>query len=273
MSRRFAVAVVAVTGVLAACSAGASQGAPTAAPATSVALAPAAAIKAAVTSTDAAGTAVLNMTINMAVAGKDIVIDMTGPMDLNGSGGDVTATMSGVGLGGGSNIKMREIIIGKLVYLKMNLAGLPDTWFKVDLSKTGAGSALPAGGIGAGDQLKQLQNLSQIKVVGSDTVGGVAATHYSGRVDFSKVSALIAKLGTGVDLSKITTGSSIPLDVWVDGKGRVIKLIEDMSLKVSGQTITMKVAMDLSNFGVPLKLTAPASAQDLSSMMGGAPTA
>lgn len=263
MRRRTALAAIFGSALLAGCAGAAS---PAVQSPTQVALEPAAVVKAALTKTNAAGTAVLHMTMNMSVAGKSIAMSMTGPMDMAGGAGDVTTSITGPG----TSLTMHEIMVGKVVYLKIQAAGVPNTWFKVDVSKFSAALGSALGGAHAGDQLQQIRSMANVKSVGSDTVNGVAATHYSGQVDLAKVSAALATLTGNAALSKAIGGTTIPVDVWIDGAGRVIQLGENFTLTIEGQPMTANLKLSLSDFGAALHVVAPPNAQDIGSMLGGA---
>ena len=95
------------------------------------------------------------------------------------------------------------------------------------------------------------------KVVGQETVDGVATTHYTSSPSAAQISRGIsenAELGglvSGTDLSDIT------VDMWVDGGGLPHKVVAAMKLK--GKPVTMTVRV--SKVGEPVTITAPPAAQ------------
>lgn len=234
-----------------------------------VQLTPAAAVQAAYSTTTAAGSAKLTMSMVVAAGGQTMTMKASGPLRLDGTRGDITATMSSPQLGGGE-VNIHELVYDKTLYMKLGIPGMPDTWFKVDattLAKTSGLSGL-SGATGMGDQFKQLQSLLDVTKVGTETVNGVQTTHYSGSVDATKLSSLLAGTGAASELQSAAATASIPVDVWVDSSGHVVRIRERASMTVKGQSVAVSVQLDLSDFGVAVNVTPPAGAKDLSSLLG-----
>jgi hypothetical protein len=97
-----------------------------------------------------------------------------------------------------------------------------------------------------------------LKVIGSDSVDGVPSMHYhltvDPRVAVQKLPAeqaqqMQAAVDAGVD--------AIPVDVWVDGRGRPVRLTDEVS--ANGQTAN--VELRLNHFDQPITIQAPPADQ------------
>ena len=259
------VGAVAPTLLLAACGTQTAESSPD--------MAPVAAVKAAGAATNAAGSARIALTMTATVGGKSVPISVSGPLALDGSKADLTASLPGAMFGSTSgDLSLHEIVVGKTVYLKFTGASmLPDQWFKVDgaaaLAKAGLGS-LGAGST-VGDSLSTLQSLGDVTEVGTETVNGAEATHYSATVDPAKLSGLVKALGAHADAAAALGTARIPVDVWIDGQGRLVRLTESFTATVNKTTVAEAVRIDLTDFGTPVTVTAPAGAMDMSGLLGG----
>jgi hypothetical protein len=144
--------------------------------------------------------------------------------------------------------------------VKLDPAALPE----------GAGQDLGdmLGGAGTGTvtaPLDALREVADVQKVGEDEIDGIATTHYRANLDPAKIAAALGaldKLGSG---AAAATGS-MPVDLWVDADGHVVRVTQTMDLTSAG-TITW--TLDLREFGAPLSLTAPSGALDLGSLLGG----
>jgi hypothetical protein len=88
-----------------------------------------------------------------------------------------------------------------------------------------------------------------VKVVGTDTVGGVRTTRYHVVVDAAKVPNSVLSRQE-LQASGIKT---VPIDLWIDGAGRPVQVVE--RLTVQGQTVSVKVT--ITKYNQPLTIKAP----------------
>jgi hypothetical protein len=206
----------------------------------------------------------------------------TGAIDAQEQFGDnvqmsVNLTMSGTSIS--------EIWLGNTLYLKIpqlssELGG--KAWAKLDLSAMGSlGSTFQslidsAKNTDPSAQLQPLLASGDVHKVGTDTVDGVQADHYSGTVDPTTAfeSSQAAKNLTPAQITQLKSmmkDSGVTketIDVWVvPGTGLPVR--ETISMNTS--TGPVKVDMHLSDWGKPVTITAPPADQvgDLSSLMGG----
>jgi hypothetical protein len=92
-----------------------------------------------------------------------------------------------------------------------------------------------------------------VKLVGSDTINGVKATHYSVVVDISKLPADLP----GKDALASSGLKSLPLDLYIDDQGRPVRVNEDF--KVQGQEVSSNVTV--TDYNKPVNITAPPASQ------------
>jgi hypothetical protein len=154
------------------------------------------------------------------------------------------------------------ISTGQVIYaqvpasLRSFTGGKP--WAKLATGNLGAIENQFLGGAGLTQPFDPTNILGYVKalsgnvtVVGPDTVGGTATTHYRATVDLSRVAP--DQQGTQ------------PADVWIDGQGRLRKLTMSMTSPVPATA-----TFELSDFGTHVDATPPPAGQvaDASSILG-----
>jgi hypothetical protein len=102
---------------------------------------------------------------------------------------------------------------------------------------------------------------------GEDTIRGQRATHYRATVD-------IDALGDDLAMLSFLGIKEIPLDLWLDGDGRPVRLVMDMSFELpaflagddaGAGKIDFKLALDLFDYGSPVDIEAPPASQVIGS--------
>lgn len=184
--------------------------------------------------------------------GRTVAYTMTGRMRLDGIESEAAGVLPAGAIPGiDAAVPIRMIGYHGTVYYHYDFPNGRSIWIKVDAGadQAAAGAAMPTD-----SQLKALDSLGDIQKVGTETVDGVDATHYRGVMDSRSTADLFRNMGASAPPSVST-----PLDVWIDGQGRVVR--EDMSLDVDGSTV--KVAMHFSDWGVAVKVTPPTDAIDI----------
>ena len=166
-----------------------------------------------------------------------------------------------------------EIMVGDTIYMKMPqlssmLGGKPWAEFKL--------SAM-AGSLGS--TFQSLLASGDVHKVGTETVDGVQADHYSGTVDAATAfdSSAAAKNLTPDQIAQLKSlmksggVTSETIDVW-------IATSDNLPVRVSVSSNTgkgaFKVDMHMSDWGKPISVSAPPADQvtDISSMMGSGST-
>jgi hypothetical protein len=155
--------------------------------------------------------------------------------------------------------------------------------FYIDMSSLAAGK-LPAGkrwlflsyddmAANSGQDLRKLQDQNQsstqaleylqstsgnVDKLGEDTVNGASATHYRADVDYAKFAAEKMPDATDAQRAKIAKLGKVPMDVWIDGNDRVVKMSFEMdgsSMGADGAHVRM--TMEITGYDVPLDVQAP----------------
>jgi hypothetical protein len=176
-----------------------------------------------------------------------------------------------------------EVVFDRVVlYLRFpSLAGnLPEgkEWIRLDLQKLGEMQGIDLA------QLSQLNQdpsqlldylratSSEIEDVGEEDVRGEPTTHYRARIDLDKVPEQApedarAAVRASVDVLKQRLGSStLPVDVWLDGEGRVRRFRQAISAEGSDVELTI----ELFDFGTDVDVAVPPENDtvDLAELLG-----
>jgi hypothetical protein len=176
--------------------------------------------------------------------------------------GDASIVMASDGDGPSGTIETRRV--GGTSYLRINRGG---AWLPSDSAADAKdfppafGLLTGAGGLGFGSApdpsqwLGILDDLADVHEEGHEPVDGVATTKYGATFDLIEV---LAK-------SMQEHGPKVPdqgpsdLDVWVDGAGRVRRLV----VAIPGKHGPVIIRTDLTDFGVPVHVTAPSPSEVL----------
>lgn len=206
----------------------------------------------------------------------------SGNLDAQEQFGDNLEMSMNMSLGG---TQISEVLIGDALYLKIpalsgEFGGKP--WAKVSLGSMGSlGSTLQslvdsAKNTDPAAQLQPLLASGDLKKVGTETVDGAAATHYSGTVDPATAfsSSQAAKNLTPDQISQIKSMlssagvTSEKIDVWVGSDGLPVEETISMNTSAGAE----KVDLHMTGWGQPISVTAPPAGQvtDVTSMMGSA---
>jgi len=136
------------------------------------------------------------------------------------------------------------------------------------------------------DALTYLRGVSgDVTLVGPDTTRGEPTTHYRGAVDPTKAAAQLPEAIRAHAPPAAAGPASLPADLWIDGQGRLRKLVitehsaagsaEDSAVVPPAgpgpTTITLEtITLELWDFGIPVEVSAPPADQvaDVSGLLG-----
>ena len=226
-----------------------------------------------------AGTAKIDMTI-LTTGARTLKIQGAGVMDFADRQGSLTLQIPSPQATGAAQVQ--TLYDGFVIYMKSPFFRqlLPNAkpWIKLDIKKLESSSELSFTQISQLNQsdptefLGYLRGATTVKKTGSEDVRGVKTTHYSARIDLSQAAEqapdnIQKEFKAAVDRIKQTTGSdTLPVDVWVDGQGRVAKELVKLGDSSGGATITM----ELFDYGVDVNVKTPAASQttDLLELLG-----
>jgi hypothetical protein len=185
--------------------------------------------------------------------------------DVNASGSVNTGPPASVSMTasvGGTSVEER--IIGGDLYIQSGaLTG--GKWLQTSLPVGISGDTSTSGStqLTSADPAQTLDYLraaGTVTDVGSDTIDGVAATHYHADIDLSRYVAMLpaaqqAAAQQGIASFEQETGTTtLPIDVWIDASNLVRQMQFDLSLPNQG---SVSLSMTLSDYGSQPAVTAP----------------
>jgi hypothetical protein len=175
--------------------------------------------------------------------------------------------------GGAMDGSVREISVGSapstmVLYMQMpQLASkLPagKSWIRMDMQELGKKAGVDLSSLDSMNQsptasLQRLEAMGDVHEVGVERVGGQLLTHYAGDEDFSRLPDVVPASQRGAAsklaqfLEKQTGETRIPEDVWIDRKGMIRRVREQLQLKTTdanGNAVTLgeDMTIGLSDF-------------------------
>jgi hypothetical protein len=185
-----------------------------------------------------------------------------------------TITYGGRNVPGGA----RAILSGDTVYVKSELlntiAGANKPWIKVSLADMDAKGQ--AGIKGFMDQIQQfdlaatvklLTASKDVKAVGTETVGGVDTTHYSGTFPVAEAAQVIDPAKSEQLQKDLSRVKDVKFDFWADAQS----LPRKVTLSGSEQGNTFNLTSFFKGFNEPVEIKAPPADQvgDMPKNQGG----
>lgn len=173
--------------------------------------------------------------------------------------------------------KIVEVVLPGTVYLQNSGAKIPEgKWVKLDIRQLPDGNLVSSGATDPASAAGALRGAQQAELVGSETAGGVELKHYKGVLDLAKAAeATGGRGGDGLRMAAQTfTVKEIPYEVWLDGQGRLHKVVQTFSFagvagsKQPKDQVRVVSTLALSEFGKPVQAVEPAPA-DIYSMQAG----
>jgi hypothetical protein len=217
----------------------------------------AAVLRATASKTTGSGSSKLDMVIDTVAGAQHIKVTATGAFAYAGNLGRMDLTLGGIPGRAATVLQMR--ITGGNLY--MQLPGQPG-FYRISLSDL-VGTSL-ADSSNPTSTLSTLAGVSNgVTKVGSDTVRGAAVTHYKGTIDLNKALAQLTgpvkkTVETLLAKSKVAT---VPFDAYLDGQGRMRKLVEHVQITVQGKQADVTTTIELYDFGTKVSVVAPPADQ------------
>lgn len=149
--------------------------------------------------------------------------------------------------------QIEAIMVDGYEYLKMG-----SSWRKIDISSLTSGAPMDPT-----QALTYLQGASSsVTNLGTSTIRGVKVTGYQATVDLKKAAA---KQGAKAQKALTTLSEhgvdSIPVEVWLDSSGRVVREHSTLTMTgVGSGSMTVDSTTDLSDYGTPVHISAPTGA-------------
>jgi hypothetical protein len=130
-------------------------------------------------------------------------------------------------------------------------------WQKVNISQLTGGSSQ---GADPTQMLSYLQGVSSsVTSTGTTTIRGSQATGYQATIDLDKVAAKEnsdQQQATKKAEQALGT-SSVPIEVWLDGQGRLVREHVAMTVTAAGHKVSTDTTIDMYDYGTPVSIKAP----------------
>lgn len=259
--RAGAMAAAVLAAALAASSCAASS------PTVSVAADPAAAVRAAGAASMKIGTAQVATSVTMTAGGKTDQFSGTGAFDFAKQLGSITLTVPPDVNAHGT---LDEVMTPTTLYMRPS--GETGKWVEVDAAKLADGDVISAGYTSPILAFALLRGAGvaggKVTYVGQDKVYEVPVAHYSGTLDLAAAAAA-APAPENAALAAAShsfTGKSVPFDVFLDAKGRVLRFVAHFTFPAPAPqkgTVSVVSSTDLYDLGKPVTVSAPRSADVL----------
>jgi hypothetical protein len=231
-----------------------------------------------------AGTARVEVVMDMTMMGDSFEITATGAIDAAaeqmrmemdmGALFDQLAESTGEAVPPGLAGPMEMVADGSTLYMRAPMFSMMgvDGWISMspeDLGTTAEGLGLGAGAYDFTQTLESLRGVDgEPEVVGQEEVRGVETTHYRATMDLAQaleeapaeqreqLEAAFEQLGGGKDLGDV----DVPVDVWIDADDLPRRMRMDMgslfaAAGMAGGEATM--TMDLFDYGEPADIQVP----------------
>jgi hypothetical protein len=180
-----------------------------------------------------------------------------------------------------SSLQLQFVLDRTTMYLELpaTLASkLPGAkpWIEIDLAQVGKAAGVP--GLSSlmnsdsqlsdpGQYFKYLRAVSSdsLEDLGTATIDGVQTTHYHAVIEPSKLPAVVpaaqrSAVEKAVATMSKTMPAGVPIDVWIDSRNLVRRIVVSEALTVSGQAATIDVQEDFPQYGPqPAPVIPPAS--------------
>lgn len=242
-----------------------------------------------------AGSARFEMEIEVAAEGRTFAATAAGAVD-NAAQRlamrmDLSSLAQALGTPAGTSagdLSMDMILDGSVAYMRFplltGLIGNGKPWLKLDLVELAKRGDVDLGQLqplSDNDPRRTLDYLravaGEIETLGTETVRGVATTHYRAAVNLRTYPELVPgeqreAVQQAVDRIVAQTGiGAVPVEVWVDGEQRVRRMRIELATGAGAVPVASKVTMELFDYGVPVTVTAPPAAEvaDLASLLPG----
>jgi hypothetical protein len=175
------------------------------------------------------------------------------------------------------SIPVEGVTILPHIYMKSPLfsSALPagKAWLDIDLAKTGKqlGIGDPTQFGASSDPSQLVQTLravsSRVERVGTESVRGVATTHYRARVELRRLPAVAPPSKraqarrSSARLIQLIGTDSYPIEAWVDAHHLIRRMKLKMTMKIQGHSLTQDMTFELFDFGPKHRIKAPPADQ------------
>ncbi|CAB4671121.1 unannotated protein [freshwater metagenome] len=206
---------------------------------------------------------------SIASSGEPSKIALDGGIDFKNNSTSLKTSLGDLGIPGLDAAEVEIRLVGETAYIRVGdlIGGIGSAllggkeWIAMDLSALGGESLASAN---PANLLATLRGIADVKKVGTDTVRGNQATHYTGIINLADALGAAPR----ADQKEISSAfenlsKEFPVDVWVDSEGRTVKL----STNGGSSENNFSFSLEFFDFGADLNISAPPSG-DVGSLGG-----
>ncbi|WP_344528189.1 hypothetical protein [Streptomyces albiaxialis] len=241
-----------------------------------------AALKAASTTTEQQKSARVDGDQKQTVQGQAMNSTNKGSFDWSEGGmtGKAEITMQGGAAMGAGNKPMQARYLPDAMYIQMAAGAAQGKWIEYDYDvlakKAGPSGAYMKDQIQNNNPARSVQLLmatGKVKAVGSESVRGVKATHYTGDVKLSELTRMQSKDLSESDLQALEQQfqqqglTKERIDLWIDDKDLLVKKRETAKNKQG--TTSVDNTVYYTDYGTDVNVTEPSGAVSFEKMMSG----
>jgi hypothetical protein len=206
------------------------------------------------------------LTSTTTLGAKTVTVSGTGAIDDRGREGSITLEVAGH--------KLEEILAKPYVYIQLPTNAQASVthgkpWIRLDLSTLtdsfGTGSSV-GGSPDPAQGLTYLKGAGAVTRVGSESVRGVASTHYRAIIDFARLEAAgtgaqrLTMKRAGALLERLTGEKSLPMDVWIGGDGHLSRFSFGFPLCTATGRVREDLNVELFDYGRQAVVSPPPAA-------------
>jgi len=194
--------------------------------------------------------------------GKHIDVPIDGAIDFVTQAASMRVDMSDLA-GAGVSGAMELRIVDGTMYMNMGslLGPRADSvlhgkdWVSVDI----AGMSGQDTTQNPADMLQSLRGAGDVRLVGSEDIGGTATDHYRAEIDVQKAMDKVPEQYRDAAAQGMQMfGKTFPIDVWIDHDGLPRRFAIDIGIPGKG---SVKESIDYSDYGADVSIQAPPADQ------------
>lgn len=179
---------------------------------------------------------------------------------------DVTASVKASAGGSVRTVRIREILVGQTMYLRVSGLGGAKPWHSLSLRQLSQFSGIDLKSLlnntNADPSVRMLTRSADLKLVGVETVGGVRTRHLAGTVDLDAVfAAMPASERTAVatlrDMMDQLGVADMRIELWVNSADVPVKLVQSYQTSLGPARTTMY----LTHLNARTSISAPPRSQ------------
>ncbi|WP_232792457.1 hypothetical protein [Actinacidiphila yeochonensis] len=218
-----------------------------------------------------AGSSKVATAMRMASGGTWVTVTGSGGFDFGRDQGWLTVLLPRDAAGDEEHKPITELFLPGALYMKNRGAGVPaDKWVRVDTTRLKDGNLVTGGATEPLAAAELLRGARNVAYVGAGRLDGAPVRHFRGTADIAGAAGaasppLRAPLHAA---AKGFTVTAVPFDAWIDGRGRLRRLVQRFTLAPAAgaprggdaSDVTVTATTTYTGFGTPVRMAVPAGA-------------